>query len=72
MKVVDIVQKIETEHRYLEKVEKIEKIRSEKEVKDKEDVDKLKSTHGKWFNKAMHNKELMSLEERKNFKAKDK
>ena len=72
LKVVDIVHKIETEHRYLDKVDKIQKIRTDKEVKDKEDMDKLRSIHVKWFNKAMRNKEMISQEETKNMKIKDK
>ena len=72
MKVVDIVQKIETENRYLEKVQKIEKRRTEKEATDKDNVLKLKTTHGKWFDRAMVNKQQKSLEERKAIKDKSK
>ncbi len=62
---MDIVQKIETENKYLEKVKRIENRRIEKEKNDKEIAEMLKTKHGKWFDRAMHNKQMKSLEERK-------
>lgn len=36
LKIIDVVKKMETENKYLEKVSKIEKVRSQKEAKEKE------------------------------------
>ena len=62
LKIIDVVKKIETENKYLEKVQKIEKTREERETKEKETIEYAKSLKDKRFGRTMQNKVMVQTD----------
>lgn len=58
LKIIDIVRKIESENRYIEKMGKIDLVRNKKNDIQDEFVGIRKEKQGKWLSKTLFNKQF--------------
>lgn len=68
LRIIDVVKKIETENRYLQKVERIEKVRQDKDSRSKELLDYAKALQQKRLSRTIQNRQFQEKEFKKKTK----
>jgi len=68
LRIIDIVKKIETENRYLQKVERIEKVRQDKDSRFKELIEYTKALQEKRLSRTLQNRQYHDKESKKKIK----